>query len=66
MTTATLNIAINDDNTLEPDENFILAFNEISLPTGVTYGTPGEATVTIVDNDRKYKICNAIQYCNMI
>ena len=62
-TTATFNIPINDDNTLEPDEIFILTIDGTSLPTGVTRGTPGETTVTIMDDDRKYKmICNAMQY----
>ena len=38
---------------LEGDENFMLTIDETSLPTVVTHGTPGEAIVTIVDNDRK-------------
>ena len=29
-----------------------------SLPTGVSVGDPSEATVTIVDNDRKQTIVN--------
>ena len=45
-------ISINDDNILEDDENFTLTINS-SLPTGVMVGNPGQATVTIVDNDCK-------------
>ena len=56
MTTATFNIPITDDNILEGDENFMLTINETSLPTGVTRGTPGEVTVTIVDDDCKQLI----------
>ena len=54
-TTATFNVPINDDNILEGGEDFMLIINETSLPTDVTRGTPGEATVTIVDDDRKLK-----------
>ena len=52
-TVATFDVPINDDDTLEPDENFMLTIDETSLPTGVTHGTPSQATVTILDNDRK-------------
>ena len=37
---------------LEGDENFMLTINQ-TLPDGITRGTPSEATVTIVDDDRK-------------
>ena len=53
QTTATFDIPINDDNIYEGNENFILSIDNTSLPTGVTRGSPGEATVTIVDDDRK-------------
>ena len=46
------NISINDDNIFEENENFTLTINS-SLPTGVMVGNPGQATVTIVDNDCK-------------
>ena len=49
---APFSISINDDNTLEDNENFTLTINS-SLPTGVMVGNPGQATVTIVDNDCK-------------
>ena len=52
-TTATFNVPINDGNIYEGNENFMLTIDETSLPTGVTRGDPGEATVTIVDDDRK-------------
>ena len=46
------NISINDDNIFEENENFTLTIN-LSLPNGVMVGNPAQATVTIVDNDRK-------------
>ena len=52
-TTATFDVPINDDNIYETNENFILTINETSLPTDVTHGSPVEAIVTIVDDDRK-------------
>ena len=52
-TTATFNVPITDDNISEGDENFMLTIDETSLPTDVTRGTPGESTVTIVNDDRK-------------
>ena len=45
-------ISINDDNIFEENENFTLTINS-SLPTGVMAGNPGQATMTIVDNDCK-------------
>ena len=53
QTTATFDVPINDDNILEGNENFILTIDGTSLPTGITRGSPGEATVTIVDDDCK-------------
>ena len=47
------NIPINDDNIFEENENFTLTINS-SLPTGVMVGNPGQATMTIVDNDCKF------------
>ena len=43
------NVSINDDNIFEDNENFILTINS-SLPTGVMVN---QATVTVMDNDRK-------------
>ena len=48
QTTATFNVPITDDMILEGIKNFMLTINQ-TLPTGVTRGTPGEATVTIYD-----------------
>ena len=53
QTTTTFDVPINDDNIFEGNEVFILTIDETSLPTGVTAGSPGEATVTIVDDDCK-------------
>ena len=52
VTSVPFSISINDDNILEENENFTLTIN-LSLPTGVMVGNPGQATMTIVDNDRK-------------
>ena len=52
VTTVPFNITINDDNIFEENEDFTLTINS-SLPTGVMVGNPGQATVTIVDNDCK-------------
>ena len=54
MTRVPFNIPINNDDILEGNENFMLTIDPTSLPpTGVTVGTPDQAIVTIVDNDRK-------------
>ena len=53
LTTASLNIAITDDDILEIDENFILTINSSSLPDSVINGNPHQVTLTVVDNDRK-------------
>ena len=53
QTTATFNISINDDDIGEGDESFTLTINETSLPTNVTRGIFGEATVAIVNDDGK-------------
>ena len=55
MTSVPFDISITDDNVYEGDENFMLTIDP-SLPSYVTVGTPDEATVTIVDDDRK-KFC---------
>ena len=60
QTTATFNVPITDDNILEGDENFMLTINGTLLPNGITRGMPGEATVTIVDDDRKNKSCKTM------
>ena len=51
-TTAAFNVPIKDDDILEGDETFMLTIDP-SLPTGVKLGTPSEATVTIMNDDRE-------------
>ena len=53
QTNATFNVPINDDNILEGNENFMLTIGLSLLPDGVLLGDPNQATVTIVDDDRK-------------
>ena len=62
VTMIAFGVPITDDKVSEGVENFTLTINHSSLPISVTRGTPGQATVTIVDDERKYKICNVIQY----
>ena len=55
QTTATFDVPINDDDIFEIDENFILTINPSLLPTRIaTVGNSKQATVTIMDNDRKF------------
>ena len=51
MTEVALDVSIVDDNVLEGNENFNLTVNISSLPSRVNVGDPGQATVTIVDDD---------------
>ena len=51
MTSVSFDVTINDDNIFEGDEDFILAIDPSSLPHGAVVGD--DATVTILDNDRK-------------
>ena len=53
MTIVPFNVSITDDNIHEIDENFMLTINATSVPTSVSVGNPSQATVTIVDDDRK-------------
>ena len=46
-------ISINNDNIYEGNEDFTLNIDPPSPPNGGTVGNPGQATVTIVDNDCK-------------
>ena len=45
------NISINNDNIYEGDEDFMITIDPSTLPDDVSVGNPGEATVTIVDDD---------------
>ena len=60
VTIIPFDVPIIDDKTSEDVENFMLAINQTSLPTDVSHHTPSKATVNIVDNERKYKICSVI------
>ena len=53
MTSVTFDVSINDDDIFEGDENFMLTIDLSSLPNGVNPSIPGEATVTIVNDDCK-------------
>jgi len=53
MTSVTFDVPITDDNIFEGNENFMLTINQSSLPTGINCGDPGEATVTIVEDEGK-------------
>ena len=46
-------IPITDDDILEGNENFMITIDPSMLPDNVTVGDPGQATVTIVDDDSK-------------
>ena len=50
---AVFNVPVTDDNRYEGNENFVLTINSSSQLSHVIPGNPGQATVTIVDNDRK-------------
>ena len=62
QTNATFDVPIIDDSILEGNEDFIITINSSSLPSDVNVGTPGEATVNIVDDDCKLVIDFSI-YC---
>ncbi|XP_065915710.1 extracellular matrix protein 3-like [Dysidea avara] len=51
MNTTVLDVPLNNDSICEPSETFILTINTSSLPNRVISGNPGQATVTIVDDD---------------
>ena len=53
VTSVLFDIPINDDDVFEGNENFTITIDPSSLPTDVSVGNPGQATVTIVDDDRK-------------
>ena len=55
VTSVPFNISINDDNILEGNETFMLTINS-SLATGVMVGNLDQTTVTIVDNDGKFRV----------
>ena len=56
VTRVSLTISINDDDILEYSETFNLNVNESSLPNSVTVGDHSKTTVTILDDDGKYRM----------
>ena len=57
VTSASVNVPINDDNILEADEMFNLNVDSTTLPTGVTVGAIGSSSVTIENDDCKFCCC---------
>jgi len=51
--TVSVDITINNDNILEGNETFTVEIDSSSLPTGVTVGGTGQATVAIDNDDCK-------------
>ena len=56
VTRVPFTVQILNDNILEYSETFSFDFNAQSLPSGVTVGDHGQTTVTILDNDSKFKV----------
>ena len=55
MTNVPFDIPIISDSVSEGNENFTITIDPSSLPpTGVTVGSPDQATVTIVDDDGNF------------
>ena len=55
-TSVSFDIALTDDNILEKNEFFNLTIDTPLLPNGFTVGSPGQAIVTIINNDSKLLI----------
>ena len=53
MSLAETSIQIINDTIFEDNENFTLSIDSSSLPGNITVGKLGEATVTIIDDDRE-------------
>ena len=53
VTSVSFDVPISDDNIFKSNGTFILTINSSSLPSDVIVGNPGQAIVTIVDDDRK-------------
>ena len=54
VTSASLNVLINDDNISESAETFNLSINETSLMQNISVGVNDSTTVTIAASDGKY------------
>ena len=63
MTESVMSISICNDIVLEDNETFQLVIVSDSLHENVTSGSPNQTVITIIDNDRKFKI-PAIFSCN--
>ena len=48
-------VSIYDDNHFEENENFFLTIDRFSLPCDVSIGNQDEATVTILEDECKWK-----------
>ena len=53
VTTVSFDVPIRNNNVSEGNKDFSITIDPLSLPSGVSVGDPGEATVTIVDDDGK-------------
>ena len=51
--TSSFVVSIINDNVLESDEQFDITIDTTSLPDGITVGSTGSSTVTIMDDDGK-------------
>ena len=56
ITYANVSIQITNDNIFEGNENFTLAIDSSSLPSYITISKPLQATVDIIDDDRKLSL----------
>ena len=53
MTRVSFDIAIINDATYEPMQNFMIGINSTALPEGFRASDPRRAMVTIIEDDRK-------------
>ena len=53
-TSAFFDVLINDDITLENNEQFTITIDPSSLPSRVSVSNPGQAVVTIRDDDSEW------------
>ena len=53
MTSVQISVTIKDDTILESQEEFKLTILSLSLSETLIIGSPGEAIVTVIDNDCK-------------
>ena len=55
-TNASFIVVIGNDHSKEDNETFNLNISTSSLPSSVTVGDPSQTTVTIVNDDGKYRL----------